>query len=202
MNKKAAKKPSTKKPSTKKAAADVESRLSVLEAEVASLRAALTAQRASSDQAQEAGATRDSAGELVRHWAFEPLQQRHPDSGGVMFAGHITLPTEETYAWQVEWQTNHLLEADWSAAQLPLTALAHPIRLLILRAILDGKRDSQSLQALPDMGTTGQLYHHLKELEAAGWIRQPRRGQYNLLAERVVPLLVILAACEVSEKRV
>ena len=179
------------------AAGGVEERLSALEAAVDELRAQLA-------KAPSAGVVSSIASVLPsaeqKFWAIEQLGRRHPTDGGVVFAGHVILPSKETYAWQIEVTTGDMIDADWSRAQVPLAALAHPVRLSILKAILEGKRDTQSLQALPEMGTTGQLYHHLKELESAGWVRQPHRGQYTILAERVVPLLTILAACEVRDR--
>jgi hypothetical protein len=134
-----------------------------------------------------------------KFWAINAIEEAGAANGGVVFAGHITLPIGETYAWQIEEDTDQLLAADWSVAHTALSALAHPMRLTILRALLHGERNTQSLQALPNMGTTGQLYHHLKELETAGWIRQPRRGEYQVLAERVVPLLTIVSTCEITQ---
>jgi DNA-binding transcriptional ArsR family regulator len=136
-----------------------------------------------------------------KFWALEHIQQYSPKNGATMFAGHVNLPGGETYAWQMETSLDDALAADWAAGQSRIAALAHPVRLSILKALLIGERDTQSLQALPDMGTTGQLYHHLKELESAGWIRQPRRGEYIVLAERVVPLLAILGACEITASK-
>ncbi len=135
-----------------------------------------------------------------KFWAIDHIAQHGGEKGGVVFAGQVTLPAGETYAWQIQDGTSELMAAEWSVANAPLAALAHPMRLTILKALLNGIRDTQSLQVLPDMGTTGQLYHHLKELESAGWIRQPRRGEYIVLAERVVPLLAIISACEVTKK--
>lgn len=182
------------KKSTRKTAPGVEARLSALESQVAELRRSLE-QDTSRDTE-----TANVIGQPQKFWAIEQLNKLYPEAGGVMFAGHVMLPSEELYAWQIEAKSGDVLQADWSTAQGPLAALAHPVRLSILKAMLEGKQDTQTLQSLPEMGTTGQLYHHLKELESAGWIRQPRRGQYNLLAERVVPLLAILVACEVTER--
>ena len=175
----------------------VEERLSALEAAVDELRSQLA--KASSPGAVSSIASVLASAEQ-KFWAIEQLGRRHPSDGGVVFAGQVVLPNKETYAWQIEATTGDMITADWSRAQIPLAALAHPVRLSILKAILEGKRDTQSLQSLPGMGTTGQLYHHLKELESAGWVRQPHRGQYTILAERVVPLLTILAACEVKDR--
>jgi hypothetical protein len=68
------------------------------------------------------------------------------------------------------------------------------VRLLLLREILQGARTTSELAAHERLGTTGQLYHHLRQLVAAGWLRTTARGQYRVPGERVVPLLTVLAA--------
>lgn len=134
-----------------------------------------------------------------RYWLIHALE-RHPDPAGALaFGGRVTLGTGETYYWQIERAAAGLLGQDWTPAAGPLAALAHPVRLAILRALLTGTGETTALAALPGLGTTGQLYHHLKPLEAAGWIRQPRRGEYAVVAERAIPLLAVLAACELPE---
>lgn len=45
-----------------------------------------------------------------------------------------------------------------------------------------------------DIGYTGQLHHHLRQLVAAGWLQSAGRGRYRVPAQRVVPLLAIVAA--------
>jgi hypothetical protein len=44
------------------------------------------------------------------------------------------------------------------------------------------------------VGTSGQLYHHLRPLLGAGWLCQAARGRYEVPHDRVVPLLVVVAA--------
>jgi hypothetical protein len=69
-------------------------------------------------------------------------------------------------------------------------ALGHPVRLLLL-----GRSPRWAeLQELDEVGTTGQLYHHLKQLVAVSWLQNAGRGRYAVLGNRVVPLLVLLAA--------
>ncbi len=87
-----------------------------------------------------------------------------------------------------------LLADDWSQAAETLSALAHPVRLLLLREILQGARTTAELAAHERLGTTGQLYHHLRQLVAACWLRTTARGQYSVPGERVVPVLTVLAA--------
>lgn len=128
-------------------------------------------------------------------WALEELKERTDDPGGrVLFAGSVTLPGGERAEWQQAHPAEELLADDWSQAASAVAALGHPIRLLLLREILHGTRTAAELGAHRRLGTSGQLYHHLRQLVAAGWLRTTARGQYAVPAEKVVPLLVILAA--------
>ncbi|HEV7931586.1 MAG TPA: winged helix-turn-helix domain-containing protein [Actinomadura sp.] len=134
----------------------------------------------------------EPAGEVF--WALEGLRERVSDPGAVLFTGTVTLPTGEHYEWQQGHGTEELLADDWSQAGAALTALAHPVRLLLLREILHGARTTAELSAHERLGTTGQLYHHLRQLVSAGWLRTTARGHYAVPGERVVPLLTVLAA--------
>nr|WP_203597623.1 helix-turn-helix domain-containing protein [Actinomadura bangladeshensis] len=127
-------------------------------------------------------------------WALDGLKDRVADPGGVLFTGSVTLPAGEHYEWQQGHPVDDLLADDWSQAAETLSALAHPVRLLLLREILQGARTTAELAAHEGLGTTGQLYHHLRQLVAAGWLRTTARGQYGVPGERVVPLLTVLAA--------
>lgn len=126
-------------------------------------------------------------------WALEALKERAPDPGMVLFTGTVTLPTGEHYEWQQGHQVDELLADDWSQAGAALAALGHPVRLLLLHEILHGARTVAELGTHEQLGTSGQLYHHLRQLVSAGWLRSTARGQYAVPPERVVPLLVVLA---------
>jgi DNA-binding HxlR family transcriptional regulator len=71
-------------------------------------------------------------------------------------------------------------------------ALGSPFRILLLRALLDGPRTSQELQGELDVGPAGQLYHHLKELLAAGLIVQQKRSVYALRDQKAVQVCIAL----------
>ncbi|MDD0857293.1 winged helix-turn-helix domain-containing protein [Arthrobacter alpinus] len=83
---------------------------------------------------------------------------------------------------------------NWSDQAERLAALGNPIRLKILQAVLNGSTSAALLAEEIDAGTSGQVYHHLKELTAAGWLTSPKRGLFDVPASRVVPLLAILVA--------
>ena len=89
-----------------------------------------------------------------------------------------------------------LLGSDWSELSPVIAALGHRVRLQLLHLVLTGTRSVAALQADDRLGTSGQLYHHLRQLVAAGWLHQTARGQYMVPAGRVVPLLVLLATVE------
>lgn len=140
-------------------------------------------------------APRASDGDL---WALEGFKERlaeaGADDGGVLFTGSVRLPTQERYAWQYGALTEDLLGADWSEAAESFAALGSPVRLRLLREILDGRRTAAALAELDGLGTTGQIYHHLRQLTATGWLHSLDRGSYGVPASRVVPLLVVLTA--------
>ncbi|MDQ1027537.1 DNA-binding transcriptional ArsR family regulator [Streptomyces umbrinus] len=131
-------------------------------------------------------------------WALEGLRAQLADveGGGVLFTGSVLLPTEERYEWQYGMTTDQLLEADWSEAADVFAALGHPMRLRLLREIVGGRRTATELAGLDDVGTSGQIYHHLRQLTAAGWLRQAGRGRYEIPGSRVVPLLVALTTAQ------
>lgn len=130
-------------------------------------------------------------------WALAGLRSRradHPSTvdGAVMLVGSLTLPDGVPVSWQQGAGTAALLETDWSEQAAALAALGHPVRLELLRHILSGVHATAELADVASLGTTGQLHHHLRQLVAAGWVRQSGRGSYEVPAARVVPLLVCL----------
>ena len=129
-----------------------------------------------------------------KFWALNTLKDLVGEPGAVLFTGSVTLPSGEHYEWQQAHPVDDLLADDWSQAADTLSALAHPVRLLLLREILHGARTTAELAAHERLGTTGQLYHHLRQLVAAGWLRTTARGRYSVPGERVVPILTVLAA--------
>ncbi|MFJ7041704.1 ArsR/SmtB family transcription factor [Streptomyces rochei] len=145
----------------------------------------------------------EAAGRPVRRpeegdlWALEGLKEQLTElgakAGGVLFTGSVRLPSGEQYAWQHGTLTDGLMDADWAESADVLAALGHPVRLRLLREILGGRRTATELAELEGMGTTGQIYHHLRQLTGAGWLHTTGRGRHEVPAGRVVPLLVALS---------
>jgi DNA-binding transcriptional ArsR family regulator len=132
-------------------------------------------------------------------WALEGLKEQLAGlgaaDGGVLFTGAVRLPTGERYDWQQGALTEGLWDGDWTRAAESFAALGHPVRLRLLREILSGRRTAAELAELEELGTTGQIYHHLRQLTGAGWLHTTGRGRHGVPAGRVVPLLVALATC-------
>lgn len=162
---------------------DFESRLSALERTVAALQG----------QAGTTDVSGASASESAL-WALEGLRARAPEGGAVLYTGTVDLPAGGNVQWQYALPTAAVFEQDWSEQAAALTALGHPVRLQILREVLLGTNTAAALVESLDTGTSGQIYHHLKELTTNGWLASERRAVYEVPAARIVPLLAILVA--------
>lgn len=136
-----------------------------------------------------------------RFWALARLAERTGpafDRGGVagslLYAGRATTPGGGDLIWQAEHPLPDVLAEGWDEAAVVLAALGSPFRLEIIRALLLGRGTVQELQEIPGLGTSGQLYHHLRDLQSVGVVTQRRRGRYGVAGDKVVPCLIIIAA--------
>lgn len=125
-------------------------------------------------------------------WLLEQLQRRAPQ-GAIAYGGHVDLPAGPV-RWQMGADPHVLLESEWQQAASRLDALSHPVRLRLVQMVLSGTDTTAEMAKDDDLGTTGQLHHHLRQLVAAGWLASAGRGRYVVPAPRVVPLLLIVAA--------
>ncbi|MGY2064935.1 ArsR/SmtB family transcription factor [Blastococcus sp. SYSU DS0619] len=169
------------------------------EARLTRIEERLAALEAAQDTTAPGRATaQDQAAAGARFWVLDGLADDAAAlaGGAVVYAGRVTLPTGEEYSWQrTHGAEQSRGDEDVDTATAPvLAALAHPVRLRLLREVLAGCTTTAALAALPGLGTTGQLHHHLRQLTGAGWLRTTARGAYAVPAERVVPLHVVLAA--------
>lgn len=128
-------------------------------------------------------------------WALRGQQARVPAPGGVTYAGSVDVGMGHVdYQWGRT--TEHLLEADWAEHAEAVTALGHPLRLTILRRLLDAEHTVAQLVDELDLASTGVAYHHLSALQNGGWVASPRRGTWTIPVSRIIPLLTIITALE------
>lgn len=160
---------------------DLRARLDALESRVRALEA----------PRGEAGTPPPASGSDT-FWALDGLRARAEAPGGVLYTGSVDLPDGGHVDWQYGLTTDDVLGRDWAASAPVLAALGHPVRLTLLRAVVHGTRTVAEMAELEGVGTTGQVYHHVRQLVAAGWLHT-LHGRYAVPVERVVPLLTVLA---------
>ncbi|UQN15774.1 ArsR/SmtB family transcription factor [Gulosibacter sp. ACHW.36C] len=93
-----------------------------------------------------------------------------------MIVGSLNLSDGAPVVWQQSTGSDGLLETDWSDLAGAFSALGHPGRLKLIRHILSGVHATAELSEIASLGTTGKLHHHLRQLVAAGWVRQSAIG--------------------------
>lgn len=181
-------------------------RVAALEARVAALEAQAgerdeTAVPVPADSAAAPVAAVPVAADPHTFWALDVLRQRSgPEvevggySGSILFAGVLRTPGIPELVWQEERPSAALLRTSWDDVAEVLSALGHPIRLEIVRRLLSGAFTTSDLASIPALGTSGQLYHHLRELQGAGLVVQRRRNHYAVPPDRVIPCLTLIAA--------
>jgi DNA-binding transcriptional ArsR family regulator len=169
------------------------SRVSLLAARLAAVEARLRRL-----EPPDAGAPRPASSSTAgRTWVLDglkrraaPAPKRGRSGGRVAFAGIVYATDESHYQWLGERELAPLFEQPWEDWAATFESLGHGVRLELLRALARGAQDVNALGALPGMRT----YHHLRVLTAAGWVRQLQRNQYAIVPDRVVALMVMIAA--------
>jgi DNA-binding transcriptional ArsR family regulator len=142
-----------------------------------------------------AGSAEEDAPGSDRFWALTALKERMPAPGGVVYAGSVDVGLGHVeYQWGRP--TDPLLRADWADRAERVAALGHPLRLSLLHRLLEGECTVAQLVDELDLASTGVAYHHLHQLQGAGWVTSPARGTWTVPASRVVPLLTIITALE------
>ncbi|RLV55820.1 ArsR family transcriptional regulator [Aeromicrobium phragmitis] len=129
-----------------------------------------------------------SAGDF---WVLDGLRPAAEGNDGVVVWAGIVETGMGPAEWQMGRPVAELIDPDRVDAFADrLAALGHPVRLSLVLAVLRGTTKVTDLAEQLALASTGQIYHHLKALTAAGWLRQAARGHVTVPAERVVPLLV------------
>ncbi|MCS6562922.1 MULTISPECIES: ArsR/SmtB family transcription factor [Curtobacterium] len=131
------------------------------------------------------------AGPASTFWVLDEL--RRAASPSVVYAGLVPTSDNRLTEWQVGSAVADLEALQWDALAPGMAALGHPLRLRILQLVHNGEDRVADLAAAPGVGTTGQIYHHVHLLADAGWLVPAGRSRYAIPAERIVPLLTLIA---------
>lgn len=167
-----------------------EARLEDIELRLARIETQLTEDAAAARERRRAAIGVDA--DLLERLAARDAE--HEIGGTVIYAGAVRVG-ERRYAWQREHAARDLIEhVDPEALAPALFALGSVARLRVVLTVARGARSGPELAELADVGSTGQLYHHLRELLRAGVLVQPKRGVYELATPALVPVLAMAAA--------
>lgn len=183
-----------------------------LEARIRRLEAAVFTDATASASAPEGEPDQRSNTGDDTFWALRGLEERTAglEHGAVLFTGSVTVAAG-LVQWQYARPADALLAlgeptaADDPAAESPdrlsstaarLAAIGSPVRLRLLLAVANGTTTLVDLGELDGIGTTGQVYHHVRVLTAAGWLQSAGRGRVAIPPARIVPLLAAVAAME------
>jgi DNA-binding transcriptional ArsR family regulator len=69
-----------------------------------------------------------------------------------------------------------LLAADPDEVAKGIAGLAHPVRIALAKALIDGPKESATLLKIAGLNTTGQLYHHLQAMADVGLVERRSRN--------------------------
>ena len=175
--------------------ADPQDRLTALEEQVAVLRDRLTALEEQMTSAVSTGASTTSF--QARGFVSPPDSEASTSQAGTIqgtlsYAGAIQL-TGRPFQFQQRLPVQTLFEAAPEQLAQIFAALSSPHRVIILRTLCERACTAQQLQEVLEMGSAGQLYHHLKELVAAGLITQRERSSaYTIEPAKVIPICTAL----------
>ncbi|WP_414937986.1 ArsR/SmtB family transcription factor [Amycolatopsis sp. cmx-11-51] len=128
--------------------------------------------------------------------ALEEQSQASPPAGPgglVGYRGELTDPIE--LRWGINVAPGPMLAlADGPRVEV-LAALSSTARVALVRTLAaKGAQSAPALQEAAELGSPGQLYHHLKALTGAGIVEQDKRGSYRLRPAATIPVLVLLTA--------
>lgn len=116
-----------------------------------------------------------------------------PEQGRVVYSG-LGPWADHAVVWQMERAWDDIVDHEPESIARTFAALSSPVRVRIIGALVDGPAPTAALAERIDAGTSGQLFHHLRDLLAAGLVHQPQRGVYALRAQHVLPLLATMSA--------
>ncbi len=171
---------------------DPQDRLHALEEQMAVFQTRLAAlEDLVSSQRQEGAASGFPLAEEISDHESHPLQTGTVQ-GTLRYAGAIQIG-ERPFRFQQTLTVASIFAAPPEVFAQIFTALSSPHRVIILRTLCERACTAQQLQEILGMGSSGQLYHHLKELMAAGLITQRERSSaYTIDPAKVIPICAVL----------
>jgi DNA-binding transcriptional ArsR family regulator len=104
---------------------------------------------------------------------------------GTPFVGHFEIfnvAGEPSCNWSISWneEVQDLFAIPSHRVAHVFGVLGNEVRLAILRELIGGPKTVVQLTESIGMQTTGQAYHHLKELQRAGYVSNKKADKFSL----------------------
>ncbi len=131
--------------------------------------------------------------------AFEAAMETLTGDGNIVIGhfGGLEIDGRPQTWWSIRYgnAVNRLLtNPDYKVAQI-WSVLGIEVRVAILRCVLPGPETAAEIVSELKMGPTGQAYHHLRELERAGYVKQKSgKWHFDMRCGRVYLTALALAA--------
>lgn len=127
---------------------------------------------------------------------FRRRADRAAVSGFMQFRGYHHAQAgnlELEYIWGIpDISTDDVLAMDDNRNVKVLSALAHPARLRMMKAIIQQPGTAAELRERLDLTSTGQTYHALNMLQNGGMIEQQDDGTYTAVGDKASGFLILL----------
>lgn len=111
--------------------------------------------------------------------------------GQIEIYAHLRLPGQ-THGIVDDFRFEDLLATSPDILAHGIAGLAHPARIAICKALIDGPKETSALLGLTGLNTTGQLYHHLQAMADVGLVE--RRGRNLWASENIGAFVMLLGA--------
>jgi DNA-binding transcriptional ArsR family regulator len=104
---------------------------------------------------------------------------------GTPLVGHfeiLDVAGKASLNWSISWdeEVQELFDIPCHRVAHVLGVLGNEVRLAILRELMGGPKTVVQLTESLRMPTTGQAYHHLKELQRAGYVAEKKSDKYSI----------------------
>lgn len=137
-------------------------------------------------------------GEPAKHTKLIHAEQLAEIAGEKGISGAITYygaycSSGRGFHWETDcMSTDTLLGLEDDKVTLILSSLGNKQRYAMVKELLKQPRSVNEIIENLNLGTTGQVYHHLKALQAADFVVPAERGKFEFKSHRVQALLMIL----------
>ena len=106
-------------------------------------------------------------------------------TAGTPLVGHfeiLQVAGEPSTNWSISWddEVKNLFDIPSHQVAQVLGALGNEVRLDILRELIERPKTIVELTQSLGMKTTGQAYHHIKELQLAGYVEEKSKGRFSI----------------------